>query len=257
MGLGTIYGLSVILKLSDLLSGPMRGAQAVVNETNRKIQALADTFKNVMAAGGTMMAAGTAMAAAVLMPTRATFETKRALGELASVGVTDLHALEKAGMSFSNKWSGTTTPQFIAAAYDIKSGISSLADTGVAEYTRLAALTGKATKSTTAEMTSLFATGYGIYKDMYSKLSDEAFGQMFSGGIAASVRQFKTTGSGMAQSISTPGGGGDHGQQATGRAADSPGHAAGHHAGSGGRDKVPGLRAVRCQRRGKAGDVLC
>lgn len=205
MGLGTIYRLSVILKLSDLLSGPMRGAQAVVNETNRKIQALADTSENVMAAGGTMMAAGTAMAAAVLLPTKATFETKRALGELASVGVTDLHLLEKAAMDFSNKWSGTTTPQFITAAYDIKSGISSLADTGVAEYTRLAALTGKATKSTTAEMTSLFATGYGIYKDMYSKLSDEAFGQMFSGGIAASVKQFKTTGSGMAQSISTLG----------------------------------------------------
>lgn len=53
---------------------------------------------------------------------------------------------------------------FITAAYDIKSGIASLTDEGVAQFTELAALTGKATKSTTEEMGSLFATGYGIYK---------------------------------------------------------------------------------------------
>ena len=41
---------------------------------------------------------------------------------------------------------------------------SSLSDEGVAEFTALAALTAKATKSTASEMTSLFATGYGIYK---------------------------------------------------------------------------------------------
>lgn len=39
--------------------------------------------------------------------------------------------------------------------------IASLTDEGVAQFTQLAALTGKATKSTTEEMGSLFATGYG------------------------------------------------------------------------------------------------
>jgi TP901 family phage tail tape measure protein len=135
----------------------------------------------------------------------ATVPTQKALGELSSVGVQDLAALEQAGVDFSSRWSGTTTAQFIAAAYDIKSGISSLTDAGVAEYTRLAAVTGKATKSTTAEMTSLFATGYGIYKDMYAGMSDMDFGQLFSAGISASVKNFKTTGSGMAQAISTLG----------------------------------------------------
>lgn len=76
-------------------------------------------------------------------------------------------------------------------------------DEGVAEFTSLAALTAKATKSTAAEMTSLFATGYGIYKDYYSDLSDMEFGAMFSAGISESVRAFKTSGSGMAQSIQT------------------------------------------------------
>lgn len=85
--------------------------------------------------------------------------------------------------------------------YDIKSGIASLSDEGVAEFTSLAALTAKATKSTAGEMTSLFATGYGIYKDYYSDLSDMEFGEMFSAGISDAVRAFKTSGSGMAQAI--------------------------------------------------------
>lgn len=93
----------------------------------------------------------------------------------------------------------------ISAAYDIKSGIASLSDEGVAGFTELAGLTAKATKSTIGEMTSLFATGYGIYKDFYGDMSDMEFGSMFSAGIAQSVKQFKTTGSGMAQSIQTLG----------------------------------------------------
>ena len=54
-------------------------------------------------------------------------------------------------------------------------------------------------------MTSLFATGYGIYKGYYSDLSDIEFGEMFSAGISESVRAFKTSGSGMAQGIQTLG----------------------------------------------------
>ncbi|MFR7744048.1 MAG: hypothetical protein ACLU3I_12725 [Acutalibacteraceae bacterium] len=97
----------------------------------------------------------------MLAPVEATFETRRALGELASLGVQDLEAVENAARSFSDQWAGTSKADFISAAYDIKSGIASLSDEGVAEFTSLAALTAKATKSTAGEMTSLFATGYG------------------------------------------------------------------------------------------------
>ena len=93
----------------------------------------------------------------------------------------------------------------MAAAYEIKSGIATLSDEGVAEFTSLAALTAKATKSTAGEMTSLFATGYGIYKGYYDDMSDLEFGEMFSAGIAKSVQQFKTTGSEMASSIESLG----------------------------------------------------
>ena len=75
----------------------------------------------------------------------------------------------------------------------------------MADFTTLAALTGKATKSTVGEMTSLFATGYGIYKGFYDDLTDLEFGEMFSAGISKSVQQFKTTGSEMAAAIESLG----------------------------------------------------
>lgn len=75
----------------------------------------------------------------------------------------------------------------------------------MAQFTQLAALTGKATKSTTEEMGSLFATGYGIYKGAYDDLSDLEFGEMFSAGIATAVKNYKTSGSEMASAISALG----------------------------------------------------
>ena len=96
--------------------------------------------------------------------------------------------MENAAKSFSDTWAGTSKSDFITAAYDIKSGIASLTDEGVAQFTELAALTGKATKSTTEEMGSLFATGYGIYKGFYDDMSDLEFGEMFSAGIATAVK---------------------------------------------------------------------
>ena len=113
--------------------------------------------------------------------------------------------MEDAARSFSDQWAGTSKADFISASYDIKSGIASLTDEGVADFTTLAALTGKATKSTVGEMTSLFATGYGIYKGFYDDLTDLEFGEMFSAGISKSVQQFKTTGSEMAAAIESLG----------------------------------------------------
>lgn len=104
----------------------------------------------------------------------------------------DLKAVEDAAKSFSNTWAGTSKADFITASYDIKSGIASLTDEGVAQFTQLAALTGKATKSTTEEMGSLFATGYGIYKGFYDDMSDLEFGEMFSAGIATAVECFSS-----------------------------------------------------------------
>lgn len=198
----SIFKLGILLSVIDRVSGPSQRIGQSMTGLRGRVLSLGpafDKFKSygliltTVAAGILNMMSGTVMA---------TTASQKALGELSSVGITDLDALARAGQDFSGTWSGTTKAEFISAAYDIKSGISTLTDEGVAEFTKLAALTGKATKSATAEMTSLFATGYGIYKDMYADLSDMQFGEVFSAGIAASVKNFKTTGSGMAQAIS-------------------------------------------------------
>lgn len=205
MSLESIFKLSLVMNMVDHLSGPLAGIASRVGADVSKLDALGQTFGGFVKAGTAMQGAGSQITSAVLAPVEATFETRRALGELASLGVEDLDALEGAARNFSDQWSGTTKADFISAAYDIKSGISSLSDEGVAEFTALAALTAKATKSTASEMTSLFATGYGIYKGYYDDLTDIQFGEMFSAGIAESVRAFKTSGTGMAQGIQSLG----------------------------------------------------
>lgn len=205
MSLESVFKLSLVMNMIDNLSGPMAGVASRVGADVSKLDAVSQTLGSMAKTGTVMQEMGSQITGAVLAPVEATFETRRALGELSSLGVKDLDALENAAREFSDQWSGTSKADFISAAYDIKSGISSLSDEGVAEYTSLAGLTAKATKSTIGEMTSLFATGYGIYKGYYDDLSDIEFGEMFSAGISESVRAFKTSGSGMAQSIQTLG----------------------------------------------------
>lgn len=172
-----------------------------MDESIDKVESLNRTFGTMTKSGALVAGFGAGAAAALLAPAKSTFDTQKALGELATVAVKDLDTMEKAAKDFSNTWAGTTKDEFITAAYDIKSGISQLTDESVARYTEIAGITAKATKANTAEMTSLFATGYGIYKDYYDKMTDLEFGEMFSAGIAKSVQDYKTTGSGMAQAI--------------------------------------------------------
>ena len=205
MSLESVFKLSLVMNMIDNLSGPMAGVASKVGANVSKLDSISETLGNVAKSGAVMQETGNQIVSAVLAPVEATFETKRALGELASLGVQELGKIEEAARSFSDQWAGTTKSDFISAAYDIKSGIAFLTDEGVAEYTNLAGLTAKATKSTIGEMTSLFATGYGIYKNFYADLSDIEFGEMFSAGISQSVKQFKTTGSEMASAIESLG----------------------------------------------------
>jgi len=200
-----VFSVQAIMTLQDLISGKLTAIAGKLAATGReaaalgvRMAALARAMLPLVAVAGLVLGGLTAAALS-------TVKTQKALGELASVGVQDMRAMESAATAFSNAFSGTTKAEFIAAAYDIKSGIASLSDAGVAAFTDLAALTGKATKSTVDVMTSLFATGYGIYKQSYAQLSDMQFGELFSAGIASSVQQFKTTGSQMAGAISQMG----------------------------------------------------
>lgn len=202
MGMESVYKLSVILNLVDNLSGQMNSVQSSVSGSVDKLNS---AFGTMQKAGVAMAGIGGTITGLAMKTVTATFDTQNALGELSSLGVKDLKAVEDAAKSFSNTWAGTSKADFITASYDIKSGIASLTDEGVAQFTQLAALTGKATKSTTEEMGSLFATGYGIYKGFYDDMSDLEFGEMFSAGIATAVKNYKTSGSEMASAISALG----------------------------------------------------
>ncbi len=202
MGMESVFRLSVVMGMTDNLTSPLSGVANDVEDTTKKLN---DAFGAVQKAGAALAGAGAGITTACLATVTSTFETQDALGELSSLGVTDLKAVEDAAKSFSDTWAGTTKSDFITASYDIKSGIASLSDEGVAKFTELAALTGKATKSTTEEMGSLFATGYGIYKGAYEDMSDLEFGEMFSAGISTAVKNYKTAGSEMASSISALG----------------------------------------------------
>lgn len=205
MGFDSVYKLSVIMQMVDNLSQPMKGMSGKINSSLSGLDRLSQGFGSITQTGAAMGGLGSQITAGVMEPIEATFETKRAIGELASLGVQDLEMLEMAATNFSRTWAGTNKDEFITAAYDIKSGIASLTDEGIAQYTELSGVTATATKSTIAQMTDLFATGYGIYKDFYGGLTDLEFGGMFSAGISESVKNFKTTGSGMAEAIKTLG----------------------------------------------------
>ena len=128
MSLESIFKLSLVMNLVDHLSGPLSGVASRVGADVSRLDALGQTFGGFLKAGTAMQEAGVQITSAVLAPVEATFETRRALGELASLGVEDLDTLEHAARNFSDQWSGTTKADFISAAYDIKSGISSLSD---------------------------------------------------------------------------------------------------------------------------------
>lgn len=115
MGLESIFKLSVILNLIDNLTSPAQNA-----------------FGGVMKTGAMLTGAGAQLARALTAPVTASFDTKNAIAELSSLGVTELELLEDAAQKFSDTWAGTTKADFISAAYDIKSGIASLTDEGVA-----------------------------------------------------------------------------------------------------------------------------
>jgi TP901 family phage tail tape measure protein len=198
MGMDSVFRVSLVLDMVDNMTSKVQGAADWVPPA---VQKMNDAFGTMQKAGVAMTGMGTTIVGACMGTVTATFDTQDALAEVASLGVEDLGALEKAAKNFSDTWAGTTKSDFISASYDIKSGIASLTDEGVAQYTELAGLTAKATKATTADMTSLFATGYGIYKNYYSDLSDMEFGEMFSAGIATAVKNYKTSGTEMAGAI--------------------------------------------------------
>ncbi|MDE7201418.1 MAG: hypothetical protein K2O91_05790 [Lachnospiraceae bacterium] len=79
MGLESIFKLSVILNLIDNLTSPAQNA-----------------FGGVMKTGAMLTGAGAQLTQALTAPVTASFDTKNAIAELSSLGVTELKLLEDA-----------------------------------------------------------------------------------------------------------------------------------------------------------------
>jgi len=197
-----LQGFTQFINIRIMGTSNLKGISDDAVKALDKLEERAKKMRNI---GLGISAIGAAMVGLGVMAGLSTKDTQAALGEMSSVGIKDLKALEEAATRFSNQWAGVDKPSFIKAAYDIKGGIFTLSDTAVAEYTRMAAITAKGTKATVEEMTKLFATGYGIYKSFYSSLSDMEFGDLFAGGIAGAVNIFRSTGPEMNAAISNLG----------------------------------------------------
>lgn len=150
-------------------------------------------------------AVGAAIAGGLALSASKAQEVQNALGEVASLGVKDLGSLKDAAVNFSNNWAGTTAPEFIRSAYDIKSAVSTLSDEAVAKFTEFSALTAKATKASAGEMSAAFTTAYGIFKPLSKDMSDMDWADKFAGVMSGAVQQFKTDGKQMADAIKSIG----------------------------------------------------
>lgn len=200
-------GVDVLVSLADKLTAPLKNTEETVAKASERMQKrLALSMK---LAGGGAAAAGIAYGAERLVTgfTDSIREVERAKGELATLGVRDLDAVVRRGQEMQMQLAGVTADAFVRASYDIKSGISSLTDQGVAEMTASAMLVAKATKGQAEQMTSLFATSYGIFKKQMEDLTDAEFGEQFGAALSASVQQFKTDGAAMQQAIESAGAG--------------------------------------------------
>ncbi len=197
-------GLGIMVSMKDGFSqnaqrieGSMQSLDATVATASEQMTRNLDRIEK----GTMMVGAGLALMAAPTALIASTAATQKAIGELASLGVQDLRAIEDAAESFTNSWSGTNKADFIASTYDVKSALSSLSDEAVGVFTSMAALTAKATKATTQEMVGTFTTSYGIFKPIMAEMTDMEWATAFSGAMSQTVASFKTNGVQMSDAI--------------------------------------------------------
>ncbi len=217
--MSTLLNIGIVLSATNLLSPALQSATGDLNTLDNKVSEFGQNLTAISTAS-------LALGQSILNPLKSAYGDSQALkqaqGEIKTLGIMgeDLQKITYEANKFTTQFANTSASEFVSASYDIKSGISSLSATAVGKFTAMSAITGAATKSTTAEMTNLFATGFGIYRKQFdafgeatikgwNNLSDEEkdikFGEYFSAGIASTVQEYKTTGSNMSAAMSNLG----------------------------------------------------
>lgn len=197
-------GLGIVVSMKDAFTRNAQKIQGAMMDLDATVAASSERMSRNMdriQKGTMMVGAGLSLLAIPTALIASTAATQKALGELSSLGVEDLTAIEDAAESFTNKWSGANKADFIGATYDVKSALSNLSDEAVGVFTQMAALTGKATKASTQEMVGTFTTAYGIFKPIMADMTDMEWATAFSGAMSQTVASFKTNGTQMADAI--------------------------------------------------------
>jgi TP901 family phage tail tape measure protein len=197
-----LISLGIMLKAKDMLSPAFSSANTTLAKFDTKIKSIGTSMTKIGAGS-------TAMGAAVLAPMKSFYndftDIAKKEGELESLGIgaKGIETITKEAKKFTNQFARISAPEFLNAAYDIKSGISSLSDEGVAKMTAMSSMTAQATKATGEDMSKLFALGYGIFgKDF---IGDFDFAEKFSAAISTSVQAFRTDGADLALGLSNIG----------------------------------------------------
>jgi TP901 family phage tail tape measure protein len=197
-----LISLGIMLKAKDMLSPAFSSANTTLAKFDTKIKSIGTSMTKIGAGS-------TAMGAAVLAPMKSFYndftDIAKKEGELESLGIgaKGIETITKEAKKFTNQFARISAPEFLNAAYDIKSGISSLSDEGVAKMTAMSSMTAQATKATGEDMSKLFALGYGIFGKDFT--GDFDFAEKFSAAISTSVQAFRTDGADLALGLSNIG----------------------------------------------------
>jgi len=146
-----------------------------------------------------------ATAYGISKPLSSRADVEKSQGQLASLGVSEegIGKVTTAAEEYVKRYAGTSVPEFIAASYDLKSGIASLSDEGIASFATLSAKTASATKSSVGTINKVVALGYGIFRSQFA--SDDAFINKFTAASARAVQAFRTDGDDLALGLSNVG----------------------------------------------------
>jgi len=197
-------------------------ALALVAEKQKRLGEIKQRNSDMkMSATGDAIGVGVAIAGAKqLVDAYGEVVTARNDGLALGLDEAGIDSITAKAKEFSNMWSGTTQKEFIDGAVEIKSAIDTLGAEAIGDFTKIAALVAKSTKSTTAEMTSLMSTGYGVYRRQFDEFGkavvagwdkmsaeerDIEFGKYFAAGLVETVNVFKSDGQQMSAALTNLG----------------------------------------------------
>lgn len=195
--------LMMQVALVDKVTGPLRQIENTLGGVGKSVQ----QSWGQMAGGAGAMISGALGIQATLQPA---IEMDRALGEVASLGVTDkvLNQLGITALKFGMDY-GKSATDLVRASYQIQSAMANLEGYELSTFTKASGVLAAATKADTATITDYLGTMYGIFEQQANAIGRSKWVEDLAGKTATAVQIFKTTGKGMADAFEAIGAAGN------------------------------------------------